>query len=88
MPSGPLSLSLILAFSPGLKIVWEGSTTICAMRDSGGMAMSRASSCTLPALDRETLDEDVRHVARDDADLLDCALALQADDLGGEVNAV
>ena len=38
--------------------------------------------------DREGLDEDVRHVARDDADLLDRALAPEVDDLRRQVHAV
>ena len=38
--------------------------------------------------DRQGLDEEVRHVPRDDADLLDRALAAQANDLGRQVDAV
>ena len=83
-----MSLSLTLAFWPGLVRLLRGLD-----RDVDDPRLGRDGDLAglvvdLAAGDRQGLDEQVRHVAGDDPDLLDRALAAQADDLRRQVDAV
>ncbi len=85
--AGELELDT-LAFWPGLYVFCEGSTATSTTRDSGGMAISRASSWTLPSAIVRASTKMLGMSRGDDADLLDRALAPQVDDLGRQVHAV
>ena len=85
---GAGELDLDLGLLAGLVRLLGGSTATFTTRDSGGMAISRASSWTLPSATVRASTKMLGMSPRHDADLLDGALAPQVDDLRRQVNAV